>query len=123
MNNYYTTAQYSEFSDDAENCLRKSDDGKVFAKSVKSGYSTDIRELSPRYNKFYIKTYPNKKLYDPFPLYSVSDNKNSFVDRICKSENIYREVTENVFNMYLNYLRSENVQWYNRAQRESSNLS
>ena len=122
MNNYYTTDQYKDFVDDNENCRRKVDDNKVFAKSVKSGYSTDIRESSPRYNKYYIRVHPNRKLYDPFPLYSVSDNKNSFVDKICKSENVYKEVTESVFNMYLNYLKTENVQWFNRAQRESSNL-
>lgn len=122
MNNYYTTLQYQDFIDDNNNACRKIDDDKVFAKSLKKGYSRNIAQLSPMYNKFYIRTYPNKKLYDPFPIYSVSDNKNSFVDKICKSENTYREVTESVFNMYLNYLRTENVQWYNKAQRESSTL-
>lgn len=122
MNNYYTTGQYQEFIDDNDNYHRKIDDSKVFAKSVKRGYSTDIKESSPLYNKYYIKVYPNKKLYDPFPLYSIGDTKNSFVDKICKSENLYKEVTESVFNMYLNYLKSESVQWFNKAQRESANL-
>lgn len=122
MNNYYTTLQYQEFSDDNENSCRKIDDSKVFAKSIKSGYSTNITEKNPRYNKYYIRVYPNKKLYDPFPLYSIGDNKTSFVDKICKSENTYKEVPESVFVLYLNYLRSENTQWYNKAQRESSNL-
>jgi hypothetical protein len=122
MNNYYTTSQYSEFIDSSEHYKRKQDDNKVFAKSTISGYSTDIRDKTPKHTKYYIRTYPNKKLYDPFPLYSISDNKNSFVDRICKGDNSYKEVTESIFNMYLNYLQSENTQWYNKAQRESSNL-
>lgn len=122
MNKYYTTLQYQEFLDDNDNCCRKIDDSKVFAKAIKAGYSTDITEKAPRYNKYYIRVYPNKKLYDPFPLYSIGDSKASFVEKVCKSENTYKEVPESVFNMYLNYLRSENTQWYNKAQRESLNL-
>jgi hypothetical protein len=122
MNKYYTTSQHQEFIDENDNFHRKIDDSKVFAKSVKRGYSTDIKEASPLYNKYYIKAYPNKSLYNPFPLYSIEYTKNSFVDKICKSENSYKEVTESVFNMYLNYLKSESVQWFNKAQRESSNL-
>lgn len=120
--NYYTTLQYQEHQDEYENSLRKTDDGKVFAKSMKLGYSKDIKEGSPRYNKFYVRVYPNQKLYDPFPLYSISDNKNSFIDKICRSENSYKQVPENVFNMYLNYLKTENSQWYNQTQRELKNL-
>jgi hypothetical protein len=122
MNNYYTTLQYQDFIDDNDNACRNIDDNKVFAKSLKTGYSRDITRSSPMYNKFYIRIHPNKKLYDPFPMYSISDNKNSFIDKICKSENTYKEVTENIFNMYLNYLRTENTQWLAKAQRESSTL-
>jgi hypothetical protein len=119
---YYTTLQYQEYTDDNKNSCRNKDDNKVFAKSIKSGYSKNIKEGSPRYNKFYVRIYPNQRLYDPFPKYSVSDNKNSFVDKICRSENSYKQVPENVFNMYLNYLRTENTQWYNQTQRELRNL-
>jgi hypothetical protein len=119
---FYTTLQYQEFVDENDNCYRNMDDSKVFAKSLKTGYSKNIRESGPKYDKFFVRVYPNKKLYDPFPRYSMSDNKNSFVDKICKSENAYKQVTEIVFNNYLNYLRTENIQWYNKAQREISNL-
>lgn len=120
--NYYTTLQHQQYQDDDENSYREKDDNKVFAKSVKSGYSKNIKEGSPRYNKFYIRIYANKKLYDPFPLYSIGDNKNSFVDKVCRAENSYKQVPENVFNMYLNYLKTENSQWYNHTQRELQNL-
>ena len=123
MNNYYTTLQYQEFLDDDENSRTQSDGDKVFAKSVKSGYSKDITHKNPKYNKYYVRISPNKKLYDPFPKYSVSDNKASFIDKVCKSNNSYREVPESIFNMYLSYLRTENVQWYNKAQREAENLA
>lgn len=123
MNNYYTTLQYQEFVDDNDNSRTNSDSDKVFAKTIMSGYSKNVTEKTPKYNKYYIRISPNKKLYDPFPKYSVSDNKASFIDKVCKSNNLYKEVPESVFNMYLNYLRTENVQWYNKAQRETTNLS
>jgi hypothetical protein len=123
MSNFYTTLQYQEFVDDQENSMVKNEGAKVFAKSVKAGYSKDITNTNPKYNRYYVRIEANKKLYDPFPKYSVSDNRASFIDKVCKSNNSYKEVTESVFNMYLNYLRTENVQWYNKAQRELTNLA
>lgn len=122
MNKYYTTLQYQEYQDEDENYCRNTDDSKVFAKVLKTGQSKHITNFTGLYNKFYIRVYPDKKLYDPFPKYSITDHKNSFVDKICKSENVYKQVTERVFNMYLNFLKTESFQWYTKAQRETSNL-
>lgn len=119
---FYTTLQYQEFIDTNNNCCRNEDDDKVFAKTLKTGYSKSITESNPKYNKFFIRIHPNKKIYDPFPKYSISKNQNSFVDKICKSDNSYKQVTEIVFNNYLNYLRTANTQWYNKTQREINNL-
>ena len=91
---------------------------KVYAKAIQSGLGKDVTKRTPSYYKYYVRTYPNKKLYDPVPLYSVSDNKNSFIDKVCKSENVYRETTESTFNKYLLYLKTESPQHYNQAQRE-----
>jgi len=120
--NYYTTLQYQEFVDDQQNARRKNDGDKVFAKTVRSGLVKDVRQRDVKHNKYYVRVEQNKKLYDPFPLYSVSDNKNSFVDKICRPNNLYKEVTESIFNMYLSYLKTENPQWYKKTQRELSNL-
>ena len=119
---FYTTLQYQEFMDDNENSRVSIDSNKVFAKSLKTGYSKHMTNSEPKYNKYYVRVNAGKKLHDPFPKYSFGDNKGSFVDKICKSENVYKEVTESVFNMYLNYLRTENPQWYTKAQREINNL-
>lgn len=118
---FYTTLQYQEYSDEDDNSRLSVDNNKVFAKAIKSGFSRDINKSGPSHYKFYIRVFPNQKLYDPFPKYSVSDNKNSFVDKVCRSEISYKEVPESIFNMYLNYLRTENSQWYSKAQREVSN--
>jgi len=118
---FYTTLQYQEYSDDDDNSRLSVDNNKVFAKAIKSGFSRDMNKSWPSHYKFYIRVFPNQKLYDPFPKYSISDNKNSFVDKVCRSETAYKEVPESIFNMYLNYLRTENSQWYSKAQREVSN--
>lgn len=119
---YYTTLQYQEFVDDNDNSLTSTETNKVFAKAVKSGFSRDITQGGPTHYKYYVRVYPNKTPYDPFPKYSVSDNKSSFVDKVCKSETSYREVTESIFQMYLSFLRTENSQWLNATKKEMVNL-
>lgn len=119
---FYTTLQYQEFVDENENYRTSTDNSKVFAKALKAGLSKHMTNQSPMYNKYYVRVTAGKKLYDPFPKYSTSDNRGSFIDKICKSENVYKEVPESVFNMYLNYLRTENAQWFTKAQREISNV-
>jgi hypothetical protein len=119
---FYTTLQYQEYIDDDDNSRSSVENNKVFAKAIKSGLSRDINKGGPTHYKFYIRIFPNQKLYDPFPKYSISDNKNSFVDKICRSETAYKEVPESIFNIYLNYLKTENAQWYYKAQREVTNI-
>lgn len=119
---YYTTFQHEEFSDENQNSLASKESNKVFAKAVKSGLSKHIQNKTPSFFKFFVRVSGPKLLYDPFPKYSVSDSKNSFLDKVCKSTNGYKEVTESIFNMYLSYLRTQNPQWYNKAQRELNNI-
>lgn len=115
---FYTTLQYQEFIDSDENYRTLTDNNKVFAKSIKSGLSRDVTLKGPQYYKYYIKCYANKLAFDPFPKYTMSDNKNSFVDKICRPETLYREVSLSVFNNYLNFLKTENSQWYNRVLKD-----
>jgi hypothetical protein len=122
MDKYYTTLQYQEYVDDLYNSCRSKDDNRVFAKSCKLGWSKNVLNKEPIYDKFYVRIGEDKKLYNPFPLYSVSDNRGSFLDRVCRSNSNYKPVTQSVFNMYLNFLKTENMQWYNQAQRELKNL-
>lgn len=119
---FYTSLQYQEFIDEDENYRLSTESNKVFAKAIKSGYSRDITSSGPTHYKYYVRVFPNKKLYDPFPKYSVSDNKGSFIDRICKSEISYKEVPYSVFEKYLNFLKTESNQWLNNAQKEINNI-
>lgn len=120
---FYTTLQYKEYIDNEDNCRLSTENSKVFAKAIKNGLSRDMTKGGGQYYKYYVKCSANKTLHDPFPKYSISDNKHSFIDRICRSENVYKEVTFSVFEKYLNYLRTENSQWLKNAQNEINNSS
>jgi len=118
---YYTTLQYQEYEDDQEFSRTTKDSDKVFAKAIKNGLSRDISSQESFQYRYYVRLESSKKLYDPFPKYSISDNKNSFVDRVCKSTNSFKEVNKSLFEKYITFLKTENTQWYKEASRELSN--
>lgn len=115
---YYTTFQYQEFVDDDEFYRLSKDGDKVFAKVIKGGLSRDMGNANPAQSKYYIKGNNGKKLHDPFPKYSISDNKSSFLDKICKSNQQFIEVTKSVFDKYIIFLKTESNQYLISAQRE-----
>ena len=118
---FYTTLQYQDFVDDQDNSRSSTENSKVFAKAVKNGLSRDMSRSGSQYFKYYVRCSANKTLYDPFPKYSTSDNKQSFIDKVCRPETSYREVPLSVFDKYLNYLKTENSQWLKNAQKELNN--
>lgn len=115
---FYTTIQHQDYVDSDENYRSQTENNKVFAKAVKNGLSRDVTKSGPQYYKYYIRCSASKILFDPFPKYSSSDNKQSFLDKVCRPETIYREVSYSVFDKYLNYLKTENSQWLKNAQKE-----
>ena len=115
---YYTTFQYQEFVDDDEFYRLSKDGDKVFAKVMKGGLSRDMRNSNPAQYKYYVRGNNGKKLYNPFPKYSVSDNKSSFLDKVCKGDQQFIEVTKSVFEKYITFLKTESNQYLTSAQRE-----
>ena len=68
---------------------------------------------------YYIKSTPNKILFNPTDLHTIEPKlAKSFLNKTCKSELMFLEVSESIFNMYLNFLKTENSQWLVKAQRE-----
>ena len=115
---FYTIDSDKEYVDDNGFFRLSTENNKVFAKAIKEVRSKDILQRSPNYYKYYVKCSPNKTLHDPFPIYSSSVNRSSFVDKVCKSENSFIEVNQSVFNKYINFLKSGQKQWLTEAQRE-----
>lgn len=118
---FYTTLQYKDFIDENDNARLSTENSKVFAKSVKNGLGRDMTKSGAQYFRYYVRCSPNKTLHDPFPKYSIGDNKQSFVDRVCRTETLFKEVPQSVFEKYLSYLRTENSQWLKVAQKELNN--
>jgi hypothetical protein len=115
---YYTISLYQEFTDD-ENCYRLNKNGdKVFAKAIKEGLSRNINNLEPFQFKYYVRKHTGNKLFDPFPKYSMNDNKSSFLDRICKDDQQFIEVTKIAFDQYITFLNTQSKQHLISAQRE-----
>lgn len=116
-NAFYTSKRDSEFFDENEYPRCSQDCTKVLAKSVynkKSKHMTgDVVHAS-----YYLRILPNKNLIDSRQLYAMTEKKSSYVDSICKSDQEFLEVSKDTFQKYINFLKSENIQWLNMAQKD-----
>lgn len=116
---YFTSRGNETFLDDMDNPRLEKDGPTVFAKAIKDKKSRQLTKDAPIGFSYYIKTEPNKKIYDPTVLHSVESKvQKSFINKTCKSELVFTEVTQSVFDQYVSFLRTGNVLWLNKAQRE-----
>lgn len=68
--------------------------------------------------KYMIRLDSNNKFYNPVSIYGTEKNK-TFLDRICRSNQKFSEVSEKVFNLYTKFLSTKNILWLNNAEREA----
>lgn len=116
---YYTKKGYETFVDEDDSPRLTTDCERVFAKSVKNKPSKNFSDRNRLATSYYIKSTPNKILYNPLDNFSIDPKvARSFVNKVCKSELMFLEVSESIFNMYLNFLKTENSKWLTKAQRE-----
>lgn len=114
---YYTLSSYQDFSDEDGYPRLNSENQNTFAKAIKNRLSrnfTDSRGLSYSY---YIKTDPSKTIYNPIERFGLKENKTNFINKVCKDKSSFTEVSESIFNNYINFLKTENSQWLTHAQR------
>jgi hypothetical protein len=115
---YYTIIGNHDVLDDSGKPLKRVLSNDVHAKAIKNRPSKNFQVLSPLDTvsfKYYIKTYPNKKPYNPL----LSENsRSSFIDRVCKTETMFTEVNKSVFDKYVNFLQSKNTQWLTEVYRD-----
>jgi hypothetical protein len=109
-NEFYCVAGSEEFLDDQLNPrVKKEEDSRVLAKKI---YRDDgTYRLS-------IKLSNTGKIYNPLSIFGL-ENKSTFLDRVCRSNNRFKEVNMKAFSFYLNFLRTKNVAWLNNAERET----
>jgi hypothetical protein len=112
----YTLTGLESFVDDDGFPRLSIEDHKTFAKAIKNKLGKAF--TSSMQYRFYIKTDPSKKILDPIQRHSIKESKGSFVNKICKSETVFSEVSEYIFNQYINFLKTKNPHWLQNAQRE-----
>ena len=104
---YFTVSGLEDYLDINNNPRVTSlEDNKILAKKV-------TREDSS--TKYSIKIDSNGKIYNPVSMYV---DKESFLDKVCRGSEKFKEVNFKIFNMYIHFLRTKNLAWINNAERE-----
>jgi hypothetical protein len=118
QNKFYTLLGQESFCDDEGFPRLQDENDQTFAKAIKNKVAKTFGSNNLLY-RYYIKTDPNKNIFNPIETYSIkTKEKSSFVNKICKIEAVFSEVTESVFNQYIKFLKTSNTKWLNSAQRE-----
>lgn len=116
---YFTSSGNETFLDERNNPRLEKDGPTVYAKAIRNKKSRQLTKDAPIGYSYFIKTEPNKKIYDPTVLHSVESKvQKSFINKTCKNELVFTEVTQSVFDQYVNFLRTGNSLSLHKAQRE-----
>lgn len=67
--------------------------------------------------RFYIKTGTYGKIYNPMGMFSEGKSE-KFLSKIGRKEYNFKQVNQQIFDMYLNFLSTKNIAWLNNAERE-----
>jgi hypothetical protein len=106
---FYCMKGQEDFLDSNNNprCNSENSDNVLAKKIVRDGGAV----------KYTIKLDNNGKIFNPMSIYGET-KISSFLDRVCRSQNKYKEVNLKAFNMYLSFLKTKNIAWLNNAERE-----
>lgn len=122
-NIFYTMSGDEDEFDAAGNPIIKDESSdKIFAKAIYGRKSRDMKSvtgLNKVSYRYYILMNPEKMPYNPKKNFSVTDqNPLSFVESKCKDGWSFEEVPQNIFDKYLNFLRTQNIKWLKETHRE-----
>lgn len=109
-NEYYAMIGYHDFIDNDSNPrIKHSDDTRILAQKI-------IRDDGSI--KYAIKFTRDNKMENPLSIYD-NQKDNKFLDRVCRSNDRFKEVNPKVFGIYLNFLKTKNISWLHNAEREA----
>jgi hypothetical protein len=120
LSEYYTLLGLEDHLDDDGYPKIDQDNNKGYAKKVKNKKSKSVSDRNVSF-RFYIKMDPNNNIINPVLLHSEKNHNlrtNSRLNQTCKETEQYKEVSESIFNKYLEFLKTKNSKWLNAAQRE-----
>ena len=104
---YYCIFGEHDFIDDQNNPRMNKESPKTLAKYVDG-------EISTRY---LIKVGTTGRIYNPMGMYSEG-NESRFLAKIGKNEWSFKSVNKDIFDKYVNFLRTKNIAWLNNAERD-----
>jgi len=107
---FYTILGDHDFIDENKKPRANKENELVVAKS--SQYGTNPK-------RYFVKVGAHGKLYNPIGLYSEGNN-NKFMSKIGRKEWEFKEVNQQIFDLYSNFLTTKNIAWINNAEREMS---
>lgn len=115
---YFTISDHSEFVDEDSNFQTLKENDKTYAKKIKNKLSRNM--LDPDNFAFFVRSSPNKKIFDPFEIHSSLKDKKLYesVNKVCKTKDAFIQVPEHIFNQYVTFLRTNNRKLFVKTQRE-----
>lgn len=119
-NKFFCLSGYEEFLDkDGFPCLSDENAENVVAKIIHSKKPRHF-DNTRAYPRYYIKLDPNSKIFNPKPTLSTVQDKNSldFINATCKQQWNFQEVTPQIFQKYIMFLKTKNLSWLKDAQRD-----
>ncbi len=105
---FYTLRDHESFIDESNRARVAEENSSVLAKKTTRKNGTI---------KYTIRLGNNGKFYNPLSIYG-QEKTHTFLNRICRSNDRFKEVGQKVFNMYLEFLNTKNVSWLINAERE-----
>ena len=117
---YYCLSGNEDFIDDQNNPrINKENDPRVVAKAVQNKKSKHITE-SVSYYRYYLKTNPNLEIFNPIEYHSSIKEKKLFshVHAVCKNTWTFKEVDKSLFDKYIIFLKTKNIQSLRDIERQ-----
>lgn len=117
---FYCLLGSEDFLDDNGFPRCEKETENVSAKEVYSKKPKHFTDSEKSYARFYIKLDPNSKVFNPKKILSFVQDKDSlnFINNICKTEWTFKEVTPQIFQKYITFLKTQNLSWLKDAQRD-----
>ena len=117
---FYCLLGYEDYLDSNGYPRTTSENENVVAKVVFSKKTKHFVDSHKSYGRYYIKLDTNSKVFNPKQILSSVKDKDSlnFINNICKQEWSFKEVTPQIFQKYITFLKTQNLSWLKDAQRD-----
>ncbi len=117
---FYTIKGMESFLDENGDPRTDQNSDTIYAKAIKSYTSKDITNKFLHY-RYYILTDSNSNIYNPTgesSIGSITKRNQVYLNKICKNEQVFTEVTNRIFNYYISFLKTKSKKFLTAAQRE-----